>query len=91
MTKIDPPKVADNFVAFAKEAAALATTHGIQEFEMTFRPEFKQRCETDPRVVGAMKILFSSADGRGRPCRALAIKLTADLHLQIEAEEPSFS
>jgi hypothetical protein len=89
---ITPPKVPDSHVAFAKMVAELAVGHGIDRFEMTFRP--KWNClstgeRPDPRIHGDMKIVFSDSDGRGRPCRNLAINLVTYLALEIESNPTS--
>lgn len=87
MQEITPPKIPETHVAFAKAVANLAAAHGVDRFEMAFRPGWEGRRigeSYDPRIIGEMKILFSSVDGRGRPCRNLSINLQANLSLDIE-------
>ena len=93
MNAITPPKVPDSHVAFAKAAADLAAAHGIDRFEMTFRPKWEQRIADNfaPRVHGDMKIIFADVDGRGRPCRNLSINLVANLSLPIQSNPESSS
>ena len=93
MATITPPKIQETHIAFAKAAANLAAAHGIDRFEMTFRPKFEDRIgqKYDRRVHGEMKINFADVDGRGRPCRNLSIDLVANLSLPIDCNPESSS
>lgn len=88
MNTITPPSIPDSQVAFAKAVADLAVSHGIDRFEMTFRPKWDWSARAtgprmDPRIHGDLKILLADIDGRGRPCRNLSINLVANLALPI--------
>jgi len=93
MHAIIPPKIPDTHVAFAKAVANLAAAHGIDRFEMTFRPKWETRMDEnyDHRIHGDMKIIFADVDGRGRPCRNLSINLAANLSLPIESNPESYN
>lgn len=91
MPAITPPEIPDSQVAFAKAVAAIAESHGIDRFSMTFRPKFEDRLKQDSRISGDLKIQFSATDGRGRPCRGLSIRLETNLELVIESNPESFS
>lgn len=90
--QITPPTIPDKHTEFAKAVAAIADTHGIDRFQMTFRPRFDDRVspDYDRRIEGDMCIHYSSVDGRGRPSRALSINLKANLVLTIVQEPTSF-
>lgn len=93
MNTIQPPNIPDNYVAFAKAVADIAVANRIAKFQMTFEPRFEQKIgsDYDPRVRGNMVIAFADVDGRGRPCRNLAINLEAHLSLPIESNPESSS
>jgi hypothetical protein len=93
MQAITPPEIPEIHVAFAKAVANLAAAHGIDRFEMTFRPKWEMRMgdDYDQRINGDMKIIFADVDGRGRPCRNLSINLDARLSLPIQSNPESSS
>lgn len=90
--KVSAPEIPQNFVEFAKAAAEIADANGIASFRMTFKPGFEQKMRNyDPRLHGEITIAFDAVDGRGRPCRNLAITLDAHLTLAIEKNPESFN
>jgi len=90
MKEVTPPKLPDSCENFAKAVAAIAESHGVDQFQMTFRPDFEKDHESRRLITGDMKIVYSSKDGRGRPCRKLNINLTANLGFIIENEPESY-
>lgn len=87
--ELTPPAVPASHVAFAKAIADVAAAHGIERFEMTFRPAWRRDVLRDMRINGDLRIVFADVDGRGRPCRNLSIRMDASLTLPIESNGES--
>ncbi len=81
--KLNGPEVPENIIELAKFAAEKAKALGIGHFTLSFNPEYSNDCH------GEIRIIFSSADGRGRPCDNLHIKMTADMTHTIKYTPPS--
>lgn len=92
MDPLQAPDIPETHVAFAKAVAALADGCGIERFQLTFRPHWHglREMERGQHINGDLRIDYHSTDGRGRPCRNLAITLTATLVQHIEKTPESF-
>lgn len=93
MDRIEGLEIPENHAAFAKKIADIADTYGMDKFNMTYRPNFKERYKEgiDRRIHGEMKINYASVDGRGRPCRNLSIECDAYFSLHVDANQESSS
>ena len=76
---ITVPEIPQAQQDFALAVSKLATEHGIDRFEMSFRPNFTEWIKQDHRIHGDMRIQFSAVDGRGRPAFGLTIELDTKL------------
>jgi len=88
MQEIDGVKIPDEHIAFAEGVAALADQYGMDRVTLKYRPEWSRdislpRNGVDRRINGDMEIIYSSVDGRGRPCRKLHICCSATMALSI--------
>lgn len=89
METIKPLEIPASHIAFANEVAALAEKNGIKGFTMEYEPDWHGEGSWDRRVRGKAKINYSSADGRGRPCRNLNITFDALIVHEIESNPES--
>lgn len=89
MNTVTPPEIPESHVIFAKAVADAATANGIDDFTLTYSPRRHGVSEMDRSFRGTLKITFSQSDGRGRPCRNLAIEMESTLRLKIESNPPS--
>lgn len=89
MHTITPPQIPSSMVAFAQAVADIAEQYGIDKFTIAMRPDFDTRMKMDRRIDGNLKVHFSASDGRGRPCRGLAISLESRLELVLESNPES--
>lgn len=89
METIKPIEIPKSHSDFANSVAELAEKNGITEFIMEYKPHWSEGERWDNRVVGNAKIQYKAKDGRGRPCRYLAISFDASITHTIEENQPS--
>ena len=89
--KVDGLKIPQSHAEFAEAVSKLADEYGIDKFTMKYRPKFDSPANDglDRQINGEMNIVYSSVDGRGRPCRNLSIVCDATINLTIEHNWPS--
>jgi len=89
--KATPPKLPEGVEAFAQSVAAMAESHGIERFEMTFRPDWGDDFKSRQSITGPLRITYWLKDGRGRPSRNIRISMEARLDLIVEESPESSS
>jgi len=82
-------EIPQSHINFANSVAELAEKNGITEFVLEYEPHWQEGEQWDRRVRGKAKIHFRAKDGRGRPCRYLAVSLDAAITHEIEKNEES--
>lgn len=89
---IEPVKVPDSYIEFAKEIAKAANKFDINSINVEFTPlrdyDHKERVNL---FTAEAKISYSSTDGRGRPCEHLSIKINSESTVILKSDTPSFS
>ncbi len=88
---IEPPSIPVEHITFARGVAKLADESGIDRLEIKYRPTFRGHLVVDRRIRGDLRVIYSSVDGRGRPCRNLSIQLDAALVIEVEKNPESSS
>lgn len=71
--RLEVPQVPDSYTLFAQAVADAARKHGIEKFSLEFSPDFETQISL--QIRGAVKVSFSSKDGRGRPERSLRVSM----------------
>ena len=89
METVEPIKIPDSHVKFAKAVASLAELNDIDEFTMEYKPDWHGIGDWDQRVRGKATILYNAKDSRGRPCRNLSIRFNADFNHVIDSNPSS--
>ena len=89
METIKSIEIPQSHVDFASSVAELAEKNGITEFTLEYKPHWSEGEPWDRRVRGQAKIHYKAKDGRGRPCRYLAVQFEAEIIHVIESHEPS--
>lgn len=89
METVDPIVVPPSHIAFANEVASIAEKNGIKAFTLEYDPGWTGVGRWDNRVKGYAKVLFTSQDGRGRPCRNLSVQFDACIRHVIETNPES--
>lgn len=90
--KIESLNIPDKFVAFSKAIAALAESHGIKEFTLAIKPDWRDfPSDSGVSVNGNLSVYYASVDGRGRPSTKLHITLESRLIHQVVNEPDSFN
>lgn len=86
-----PPTIPAGCEDFAQAAASLAEAHGINRFEMTMRPDYREDDIDRNRVSGEIKVSFWRTDGRGRPSRNIRVSYEACVEIAPEYTPESVS
>lgn len=85
------PQLPPATLAFAKAVAALAEQNGIEAFELQIEPRWREMRTPEVNIMGKLKFLYRSVDGRGRPSTKLHVHFDTNITHAIRNDPESFS
>lgn len=80
---LEAPEIPQTHIEFAEAVAQVAREYGMDQFTMTYRPNFISEFKLPSMLHGELKITYRGVDGRGRPNGSLKIILDATLAVDI--------
>lgn len=81
--QIEATELPESHTDFAREVAGLAEKYGMDSFEMTYRPHWRNNDNPPSNLTGEIKIRYKATDDRGRPGRDLNIEFEARLKKRV--------